>query len=332
MTMKVKKRIPVWEAGEYLYKGAGEFVPHLSAYIHEEEEKKPALIVCPGGAYFCVSPTEGELVAKKFYEKGYQCFVFTYTTNPSGEFPLRNQPMQDLSRAIRYVRAHAEVFYVDIQKVYICGFSAAGHLCASICDYHQDIEDPNPKYQKISNCPNGAILSYPVITSGPKAHQGSFEFLIDRNIYHRDDAEAAELLEKYSLEKHVTEKTPPVFIWHTITDELVPVENTFLYEEALRSKGITHAMHLFSRGPHGLSIANEEWASKKCFGELYTFDQFLGMKAALESGKMELSQEKKEVFLQTVTGVFQEEGSAQAYPEVTIWPDLADAFFKELEK
>lgn len=330
--MHVTKRIPVWQEGEYTYKGAGSFVPHIAAYLHEDEEMRPAMIVCPGGGYFCVSPTEGELVAKKFWEKGYNCFVFTYTTNPTAEYPLMDQPLRDISRAIRYVRANADEMHVNPEQVYICGFSAAGHLCASICDYHQEIQDDNPKYQGISNRPDAAILSYPVITSGPKAHQDSFRFLTVMDVYDREDEEAAALLDRYSLEKHVTDENPPVFLWHTITDELVPVENSFLYEQALREKGIVHAMHLYSMGPHGTSVANEEWASKQHFGEKYTFDQFLGIKEALENGSMEMEAGKKEKFLQTITNMFGEETPGVAYPEITSWPDLADAFLKEIRK
>ncbi len=329
--MNVTKRIPVWEAGEYQYKGCGAFIPHISSYLHEDEETRPAMIVCPGGGYFCVSPTEGELVAKKFYEKGYNSFVFTYSTNPTSEYPLMNQPLKDISRAIRFVRANAGEYHVDSSRVYICGFSAAGHLCASICDYHQEISDDNPKYQNVSNRPDAAILSYPVITSGEKAHQGSFEFLIDQQIYKRTDAEAAELLDRYSLEKHVTENNPPVFLWHSLKDDLVPVENSFLYEAALREKNIPHALHLYSHGPHGTSLGNKEWACKKCFGELYTFDPFIKIKEALIEDSMEVSEKKKKEFLQVVDMFFQEENPTPDYPEMTSWPDLADAFIKELE-
>lgn len=330
--MNVTKRIPIWETGEYQYKGGGDFAPHIAAYLHEDEEKRQAMIVCPGGGYFCVSPTEGELVAKKFYEKGYNCFVLTYTTNPTGEYPLMNQPLKDISRAIRFVRANAEKFCIVENKVYICGFSAAGHLCASICDYHQEIEDENPKYQGVSNRPDAAILSYPVISSGPKAHQDSFRFLTYMDIYDRKDAEAAELLDRYSLEKHVTEQNPPVFLWHTITDDLVPVENSLLYEQALREKGIQHAMHLFSWGPHGTSLANEEWASKMHFGEKYTFDQLAMIMDAIQRNEIELSEKRKKEFLQAIPPMFQDETPGQSYPELTVWPDLADAFLKELEK
>lgn len=331
-TMNITKRIPVWEAEEYTYKGAGSFIPTISSYLHDDEEERPALIVCPGGGYFCVSPTEGEIVAKKFFAKGYNCFVFSYTTNPTTMYPLLDQPMKDLSRAIRYVRAHAHEFHICVNKVYICGFSAAGHLCASVCDYHQAITDDNPKYQNISNRPDGAILSYPVISSGPKAHQGSFEFLIDQQIYKRTDAEAAELLDKYSLEKHVTEDNPPAFLWHTITDDLVPVENSFLYEAALREKGVKHAMHLYSWGHHGLSLADAEWASRTCFGERYTLDQFVAIKEALEEGTLEMEESLKAGFLSATDNLFAIDAEDQVYPEVMFWPDLADAFFKELEK
>lgn len=330
--MKVEKRIPVWEKGEYQYKGAGAFVPHISLYLHEDEGKRPAMIVCPGGGYFLVSPTEGEIVARSFYEKGYNCFVLTYTTNPTGEYPLMNQPLKDISRTIRFVRANAKAYCVDEKKVYICGFSAAGHLCASICDYHQEITEENPKYLGFSNRPDAAILSYPVISSGEMAHQGSFQCLTYMDVYDREDEEAKALLERYSLEKHVTENNPPAFLWHTVTDALVPVENSLLYEQALREKGVRHALHLYSDGHHGTSVANEEWAAKKSFGEFYTFDQLAAVKEALEKDELPVKAEKKAELLQAIPMFFQEEEPGCAFPEITSWPDLADAFLKELEK
>ncbi|MBQ0001131.1 MAG: alpha/beta hydrolase [Clostridiales bacterium] len=328
--MNVKKRIPIWDDGEYQYQGAGAFVPNLTMYLHTDEEARPAMIVCPGGGYFLVSPTEGELVAKKFFGKGYNCFVLTYTTNPLADYPLLDQPVKDLSRAIRYVRAHAKDFRIITDQVYICGFSAAGHLCGTICDYHQEIMDENPKYREVSNRPDAAILSYPVITSGEMAHQDSFRFLIDRKVYDREDAEAAAMLDRYSLEKHVTADNPPTFLWHTATDGLVPVENSYLYAMALKEKGVHHALHIFSDGHHGLSVADEEWACGKSFGELYTFDQFLFVKEAMEDGSLPVTPERKAQFTAAIQGFFKEGDPDHPIPEVTIWPDLADAFIKAL--
>ena len=113
-------------------------------------------------------------------------------------------------------------------------------------------------------------------------------------------------------------------------DETVPVENTLLYEKALREKEIRHAVHPYSNGPHGLSVADEEWAPHTNFGEPYTADQIYMVNAALERGEMSVKEESAagmKEFLKTLeTG----EPAAPAWPEVTSWPDLADEFFKNL--
>ena len=99
--------------------------------------------------------------------------------------------------------------------------------------------------------PNGCILSYPVISSGPFAHRDSFTALLGTQY-------SEELLEKVSLEKRVTSDMPPVFIWHTFTDETVPTENSLLFVQALREKHISTEFHLYSIGTHGLSLSTTE--------------------------------------------------------------------------
>ena len=131
--MMETKRYNIWEEGEYSYPMACGFVPNLMSYLHEDrEETRACVLVVPGGGYAVVSPTEGEIVAKRFYEKGYQTFVLTYTTNLLGNEPLRLQPLQDVSRAVRYLRKHAEQFGIDAKKLVLCGFSAGAHLCGSL--------------------------------------------------------------------------------------------------------------------------------------------------------------------------------------------------------
>lgn len=319
--------LKIWEEGEYTYPQTFGFEPFLTPYLHADGGKRPGLIICPGGGYCAVAPSEGEPAAKKFNELGYHCFVLTYTTNPLKCGPLLQQPMRDLSRAIRYLRANAQSFGVDAEKLYLCGFSAAGHLCATVCDYYQEIADENPKYKEISNRPSGAILSYPVITSGEYAHRDSFRFLLGMDIYERGDGDAAELLDRFSLEKHVHADTPPCFLWHTATDELVPVENSLLYAQALRAKGISCALHIFSAGHHGLSVANEEWASRT-YGGRYTYDQLARAIEAVKSGETQMTQAERKEFLDNFRIDMWDSATDSVYPEVLLWPELADRFFR----
>lgn len=279
----ISERYLLWETSEYNYPMAFGFVPDIVSYLHEDTEKRPCILVVPGGGYRVVSPTEGEIVALEFYNKGYNAFVCTYTVNLCGLEPLREQPMCDLSRAIRYIRANSELFHVNEDQLTVCGFSAGGHLCGSVCVHYEDIKDENPKYAEISNRPDAAILSYPVITAGEKAHRGSFEALFGEGATEKE-------LQYMSLENHVTQDTPPCFLWQTATDETVPVENSYLFAEACKANKVPYAHHVFSKGRHGLSLANEDWASGK-FGGQYTLEQIECLVKAAEEGNVSIPKE-----------------------------------------
>ena len=120
-------RVDLWEEGEYTYPAAFGFRPSLRLYLHDDEEVRPCVLVIPGGGYRYVSPSEGEIVAKCFFEKGYQTMVGTYTVNCSDLVPLKTQPLQDLARMVRVIRKNAEAWRVDPARVVLCGFSAGAH-------------------------------------------------------------------------------------------------------------------------------------------------------------------------------------------------------------
>ena len=98
------------------------------------------------------------------------------------------------------------------------------------------------------------ILSYPVITSGEFAHQDSFAALLGDSYEH---LKSNPLFGKLSLETQVTSDTPPAFLWHTCTDNLVPVENSLLFAMALHRADVPAELHIFPAGGHGLALANE---------------------------------------------------------------------------
>lgn len=151
----------------------------------------------------------------------------------------------------RLVRKHAKEWYVDPDKIVVEGCSAGGHLAASYgVFWHEDFVSNKLQVSKDILKPNGMILSYPVITSGEFAHRGSFNNLLR-------DQYTEEMLEKTSLEKQVNEYVPRAFIWHTYEDTVVPVENSLLFATELRRHHIPVEFHLFERGCHGLSLANE---------------------------------------------------------------------------
>ena len=201
----IGQRVEIWREDEYAYPAAWGFIPVMVTYLHEDTDVHPAMLVVPGGAYRYVSPSEGDVVARRFYEKNYNVFVLAYTVNYFDE-PLRMQPLNDISRAVRIIRTHAEKLHIDPKKLAVCGFSAGGHLCAGLCVHYKDISDPRPEFAGVSNRPDAAVLSYPVITSGEYANRESFLALLGKDASEED-------LEYMSLEKQVTEDTPPCFLF-----------------------------------------------------------------------------------------------------------------------
>lgn len=211
-------------------------------------DKRAAIIICPGGGYTHLSDREAEPIAIKFCAMGYNAFVLKYGLAPDNSWPI---PQLELAKAIDYVRSHCEEYNIDENKIIISGFSAGGHLAASVaCFWNKPFlyESLGVKSQNIK--PNGLLLAYPVITSGEFAHRGSIESLLG--------SQYDELLDYVSLEKQVSADVPPTFIWHTSTDEAVPVENSLSFASALRRHNVNFELHIYPQGGHGLALADEE--------------------------------------------------------------------------
>ncbi len=214
----------------------------------DSNRKRPVVLICPGGGYEFTSDREAEPIALQFLAMGFHACVLRYSVAPV-EFP---QALCELAWSVNYLREHAEEYGIQSDKVVIAGFSAGGHLAASLGTYWQEewLERETGLAADAIR-PSGLILAYPVITSGDFAHRGSFEHLMGSK-------NTPELNEYLSLEKRVTKDMPPVFVWHTNADDVVPVENTLLLAEAMRKQGISMEVHIFPEGAHGLALANEE--------------------------------------------------------------------------
>lgn len=317
----IRKSLKIWDGNEYSYPMAWGFVPKLMTYIHEENNvSRACVLVAPGGAYSFVSPSEGEIAAKKFYDMGFNTFVLTYTINMLSTYPLKMQPLEDISRAVRYIRANGELFHINSEKLTVCGFSAGGHLCGSLCVHYKDVVDKNRKYKDISNRPYAAILCYPVISAGKNAHKPSFEALLGTDA-------TEEELNYFSLETQVTKDVPPCFIWQTVTDETVPVINSYLFANALREKGVTYAHHVFSNGAHGLSVSDDAFTRGE-FGEPFTMEQTFKITEAIQSGKVQISEETRQML-----ELFEKNGAPKlrASREVSMWPEMANSWLKTLD-
>ena len=247
----------------------------LTIYAHEDypevygERKRPMIVICPGGGYEHVSPREGEAIALQFMTTGAHAAVLRYDVSGQGaEFP---QHLLELAASVAYVRKHAAEYCIDPDKILVAGFSAGGHLAASLgCFWKEkwleELMQAETGATMKDYQPNGEILAYPVITSGEFAHRGSFVKIMGSEAeqgYAPLGLSAIELEEKLSLENQVTSDFPQTFMWHTFEDGAVPLENSLFFAEALRKAGVNFEYHVFPHGGHGYALATKETAMKE---------------------------------------------------------------------
>lgn len=213
---------------------------------------KKSILVLPGGGYAHVSPREGKPVAEAFNAAGYNAFVLTYSVKGQKDvddsdikFPAQ---LLQTAAAINYIRENSKNWKIS-KKVAVCGFSAGGHLAASISTlYNRPYVLHTLALTARQVRPDAAILCYPVISSTIKSHSASIKNLIG------DDQS---LIREVSLEKQVKKTTPPTFVWHTADDGVVNVANALNYAVALSKKEVPFELHVFTHGQHGLSLCSE---------------------------------------------------------------------------
>lgn len=242
----INKKIKIWD-GISSVQNVNSFEPYLETYILSGNKKRGAVLICPGGGYARTSDREAEPIAMQFTAKGYHAFVLYYSVAPN----RHPKPLLDVSRAMCLIRQNCDKWNIDRNKIAVCGFSAGGHLAASLGIHYDKSYLTTEGIVAGENRPDAMILAYPVITMKEFRHNGSKENLLGK------DAKE-ELINELSLETQVSEKTPPAFIWHTVEDQSVPVENSLMLACALQEKKIPFELHIYPNGPHGLSLANEE--------------------------------------------------------------------------
>lgn len=216
-----------------------------------EVSPKGAVIICPGGGYSFLSPREAAPVARAINACGYHAFVLYYETEKE---ILGDLPLHQLGEAVAYVRQNAVYYDLEGKKILVGGFSAGGHLAASLGILWNRKEYFPEGTDLLAHKPDGMILCYPVITSGEAAHRRSMVRLAG------EDREAQK---RYSLELHVDQDAIPAFIWGTAADDGVSVENSLLLLAALTKAKIPVEYHLYPYGVHGLSLATEEVAERE---------------------------------------------------------------------
>ncbi len=210
-------------------------------------KKRPVVVICPGGGYEKLSFREGEPIAVHFLNQGYHACVLRYSVAPA-RFPTA---LLELGTVMKLLHEHAEEWGIDTDKIVLSGFSAGAHLAASLGVFYEKqwlLEKLETTFRVLK--PMGMVLSYPVISSEDGiGHLASFRNLLGDRF--------EELREKLSIEKQVNGHTPPVFLWHTLEDRTVPVENSFVLVSALKKAGVSAELHVFPKGEHGMSLASE---------------------------------------------------------------------------
>jgi acetyl esterase/lipase len=215
-------------------------------------EATAGILVLPGGGYGNLAiDHEGHQIARWMHSLGIRPAICTYRHKGRGNdgqgyrHPI---PMQDAQRAIAYLRANAEKLNLDPKRIGVIGFSAGGHLASTVSTHFTTAGED---LQGASSRPDFSILCYPVIAfDQPFTHRGSQRNLLGEN---PDSA----LVESLSNEKQVTPETPPTFLFHTVEDTAVPVQNSLAYATALANAGVRFELAVFPSGRHGVGLGKD---------------------------------------------------------------------------
>ena len=220
--------------------------------VANDNQKRPCVIICPGGGYAILAAGhEGSDVAKYFNSIGVNALVLKYRIpNADNQIDKTIAPLQDAQQAILLARTNAGSWGIDENKIGIMGFSAGGHLAASLATHYNDVKIENPT--KVSLRPDFQILIYPVISFGPEGHEGSRINLIGN----ASDAKTVKAIDYFSNEKQITKDTPPAFLVHSKDDDAVPVANAIHYYDNLIANKVPAELYLYEKGGHGYGMKN----------------------------------------------------------------------------
>lgn len=210
-----------------------------------EKANGAAVVIFPGGGYVRLAiEHEGYDIARWFNERGVAAFVVKYRMQEYG-FPA---PLLDGLRAVRLVRKHAQAWGLDTGKVGVIGFSAGGHLAASVATRNDFIGASSDPLKDVSARPDFAVLGYPVITlAGPDAHAGSRKALLG-------ESPTEEALRDNSLQFQVRAEVPPVFMLHGIGDQSVPVGNSLSFFAEVQKHNKQSELHIYQTDIHGVGM------------------------------------------------------------------------------
>ncbi len=254
--LSAAETVRLWEGDAPLAKGQRDCdIPTLTVYLPENPAGKPtpAVVICPGGAYFFHAvEKEGTAYAKFLNAHGIAAMVLKYRlgspNNGAYRYPA---PQLDACRAIRLVRKNSSLWKVDPHRVGIMGSSAGGHLAAmtAVKNDSGDGKNPDP-VQRMSSRPDFAVLCYAQTSMDSRYGEcaGSKKLLIGDHAGSEEDVAAY---------RQVTDDTPPCFIWHTFGDTTVPVRNALDMANALEANMVPFALHIYHNGNHGMGLGGE---------------------------------------------------------------------------
>ncbi len=246
------------------------YLPYNLAEMGRQGEKRPSVVICPGGGYAMTSEREAEPIALKLLDMGFNVFVLYYSVAPN-RYPAQ---LIEVAALFDLINKNANDFNCDTEKIGIMGFSAGGHLAA----HYSNLWDDDIIKARFGNSyrPAASVLCYPVISTR-NAHRGSFEKLIGHFPETEDE------INRFSCEKLVGEQTPPTFLFHTAPDSCVPVENSLYYAEALSKNKVPFELHIYPFGEHGISTADSMTLNQASSKALYTSDWVLKAKRWLNT-------------------------------------------------
>lgn len=236
-------------------------VPHMVVSL-PKNPNGTAVIVGPGGGYArVVIDKEGADIAKWLNDIGITVFILRYRLPEDPHNTNRmDVALEDGQRAVRIVRAHAKEWGIHPNKIGVAGFSAGGHMAASVSTcYNRKVYAPVDAIDQESARPDFSILGYPVISMLDEyAHNGTKKRLFGKGV-----KPTQEQMEKYSMELQIDKSTPPAFVFCAKDDDVVPAINSVRYAEKLRSLDIPVELHVYTYGKHGFGIgANLKTAAK----------------------------------------------------------------------
>ena len=240
----------------------------VEAWIHQHDSPDenlrsmhPGIIICPGGGYGAISSRESAPIAEPFFAAGYNIYILNYSVKEQAK-DFRS--LCQLAAAIAHIRTNSQEFLTISDKIAVMGFSAGGHLAASLGTLFNNARFLQMWGRDDHIRPDAMILGYPVITADDVYSQ------IDSIERVSGAKKGTPEYRWFDLTDHVDCQTPPAFLWHTAEDQIVPVENTLLFSMALSKAKVPYECHILPEGPHGMGVCTNEIRSYHPYNARWT--------------------------------------------------------------